>query len=70
MSSEQAKGKAVDRWSRNRERVRARGPTKCIGLDVNRYDAESLHDQFGVRFRLVESLRVSSGSHLRRLIRS
>jgi len=31
------------------------GPTKCSGLDVVRYDAESLHDQFGVRFRLVES---------------
>ena len=31
------------------------GPTKCGGLDVVRYDAESLHDQFGVRFRLVES---------------
>jgi 2-polyprenyl-3-methyl-5-hydroxy-6-metoxy-1,4-benzoquinol methylase len=31
------------------------GPTKCSGLDVIRYDAESLHDQFGVRFRLLES---------------
>ena len=31
------------------------GPTKCSGLDVVRYDAESLHDEFGVRFRLVES---------------
>jgi 2-polyprenyl-3-methyl-5-hydroxy-6-metoxy-1,4-benzoquinol methylase len=31
------------------------GPTKCSGLDVIRYDAESLHDEFGVRFRLVES---------------
>ena len=31
------------------------GPTKCSGLDVVRYDAESLHDQFGVRFRLVKS---------------
>jgi 2-polyprenyl-3-methyl-5-hydroxy-6-metoxy-1,4-benzoquinol methylase len=31
------------------------GPTKCSGLDVVRYDAESLHDQFGMRFRLVES---------------
>jgi len=31
------------------------GPTKCSGLDVIRYDAESLHEQFGVRFRLVES---------------
>jgi 2-polyprenyl-3-methyl-5-hydroxy-6-metoxy-1,4-benzoquinol methylase len=33
------------------------GPTKCSGLDVIRYDAESLHEQFGVRFRLVESSR-------------
>ncbi len=31
------------------------GTTKCSGLDVIRYDSESLHDQFGVRFRLVES---------------
>ena len=31
------------------------GPTKCSGLDVVRYDAESLHGEFGVRFRLVES---------------
>jgi 2-polyprenyl-3-methyl-5-hydroxy-6-metoxy-1,4-benzoquinol methylase len=31
------------------------GPTKCSGLEVMRYNAESLHDQFGVRFRLVES---------------
>ena len=31
------------------------GPTKCSGFDVIRYDADSLHDQFGVRFRLVES---------------
>ena len=31
------------------------GPTKCSGLDVARYDSESLHAQFGVRFRLVES---------------
>jgi SAM-dependent methyltransferase len=27
------------------------GPTKCSGLDVMRYDAESLHDEFGRRFR-------------------
>ncbi|HXM94831.1 MAG TPA: class I SAM-dependent methyltransferase [Candidatus Dormibacteraeota bacterium] len=32
-----------------------KGPTKCSGLDVARYDAESLHEQFGVRFRLVDS---------------
>lgn len=31
------------------------GPTKCSGLDVMRYDADSLHDQFGPKFRLVES---------------
>jgi ubiquinone/menaquinone biosynthesis C-methylase UbiE len=33
------------------------GPTRCSGLDVMRYDAESLHDQFGARFRLVESAK-------------
>lgn len=33
------------------------GPTKCSGLEVVRYDAESLHDQFGTRFRLVESFK-------------
>ncbi len=31
------------------------GPTQCSGLDVVRYDAESLHGEFGRRFRLVES---------------
>lgn len=31
------------------------GPTKCSGLDVMRYDAESLHGEFGGHFRLVES---------------
>ncbi|HEX3354339.1 MAG TPA: class I SAM-dependent methyltransferase [Terriglobales bacterium] len=31
------------------------GPTKCSGLDVVRYDAESLHEEFGVRFRLLGS---------------
>jgi SAM-dependent methyltransferase len=31
------------------------GPTKCSGLEVIRYDADSLHGQFGVRFRLEES---------------
>jgi 2-polyprenyl-3-methyl-5-hydroxy-6-metoxy-1,4-benzoquinol methylase len=31
------------------------GPAKCSGLDVMRYDAESLHAEFGVRFRLMES---------------
>ena len=33
------------------------GPSKCSGLDVVRYDAQSLHDQFGKRFRLVESAK-------------
>ena len=33
------------------------GPTKCSGLDVIRYDAGFLHDEFGARFRLVESSR-------------
>jgi SAM-dependent methyltransferase len=31
------------------------GPTRCSGLDTVRYDAQSLHGQFGDRFRLVES---------------
>jgi 2-polyprenyl-3-methyl-5-hydroxy-6-metoxy-1,4-benzoquinol methylase len=31
------------------------GPGKCSGLDVMRYDADSLHDEFGRSFRLVES---------------
>jgi SAM-dependent methyltransferase len=31
------------------------GPAKCSGLDVRRYDAESLHEQFGGLFRLVGS---------------
>jgi hypothetical protein len=31
------------------------GPTKCSGLEVVRYDAESLRREFGARFRLVES---------------
>jgi SAM-dependent methyltransferase len=33
------------------------GPTKCSGLDTVRYDAESLHREFGVHFRLLESLK-------------
>jgi 2-polyprenyl-3-methyl-5-hydroxy-6-metoxy-1,4-benzoquinol methylase len=32
------------------------GPMKCSGLDVMRYDADSLHREFGKRFRLVESI--------------
>jgi SAM-dependent methyltransferase len=31
------------------------GPAKCSGLDVVRYDAESLHREFGVHFRLLGS---------------
>lgn len=31
------------------------GPRKCSGLEVARYDAASLHGQFGRRFRLMES---------------
>ncbi len=31
------------------------GPETCSGLDVVRYDAESLHGEFGPRFRLLES---------------
>jgi 2-polyprenyl-3-methyl-5-hydroxy-6-metoxy-1,4-benzoquinol methylase len=33
------------------------GPTKCSGLEVVRYDAESLHAEFGVRFRLLDSMK-------------
>jgi 2-polyprenyl-3-methyl-5-hydroxy-6-metoxy-1,4-benzoquinol methylase len=31
------------------------GPVKCSGLDVHRYDSESLHSEFSPHFRLVES---------------
>ncbi len=31
------------------------GPTKCSGLDVVRYEAESLHGEFGGHFRLLGS---------------
>ena len=31
------------------------GPTKCSGLEVVRYDADSLHKEFGARFRRVDS---------------
>ena len=33
------------------------GPTKCSGLEVVRYDAESLHAEFGLHFHLVESFK-------------
>ena len=32
------------------------GPARCSGLDVVRYDSDSLQAEFGPRFRLVESL--------------
>ena len=35
------------------------GPTKCSGLEVRRYDADSLHREFGSRFRLIDSLKES-----------
>jgi 2-polyprenyl-3-methyl-5-hydroxy-6-metoxy-1,4-benzoquinol methylase len=31
------------------------GPARCSGLDVVRYDAESLHREFGVHFRMLGS---------------
>jgi 2-polyprenyl-3-methyl-5-hydroxy-6-metoxy-1,4-benzoquinol methylase len=31
------------------------GPEKCSGLDTVRYDADSLHHEFGAGFRLVDS---------------
>jgi 2-polyprenyl-3-methyl-5-hydroxy-6-metoxy-1,4-benzoquinol methylase len=33
------------------------GPVKCSGLDVVRYDAEGLHEQFGKRFSLLDSVK-------------
>lgn len=33
------------------------GPKKCSGLEVVRYDADSLHSEFGSKFHLVESLQ-------------
>jgi SAM-dependent methyltransferase len=32
------------------------GPTKCSGLVVQRYDADALHEEFGRRFCLIDSL--------------
>jgi ubiquinone/menaquinone biosynthesis C-methylase UbiE len=32
------------------------GPQKCSGLDVMRYSPESMHDEFGNAFELVESI--------------
>jgi 2-polyprenyl-3-methyl-5-hydroxy-6-metoxy-1,4-benzoquinol methylase len=34
------------------------GPTRCSGLEVVRYDAHSLHHEFGARFRLLESSKL------------
>ncbi len=31
------------------------GPEKCSGLDVVKYDADSLHTEFGKRFQLIQS---------------
>ena len=33
------------------------GPIRCSGLDVVRYDARSLHAEFGANFRLISSSR-------------
>jgi SAM-dependent methyltransferase len=33
------------------------GPPKCSGLEVIRYNADSLHREFGVHFRLLESTK-------------
>ncbi len=33
------------------------GPTRCSGLDVVRYDADSLHREFGISFRLLDSFK-------------
>jgi SAM-dependent methyltransferase len=33
------------------------GPAKCSGLNVQRYDADSLHGEFGRRFRLIDSVK-------------
>lgn len=35
------------------------GPTKCSGLEAVRYDAESLHAEFGVRFQLLDTIKES-----------
>ena len=38
------------------------GPKKCSGLDVMQYDADSLHAEFGGRFRLMESTEELHGT--------
>ena len=35
------------------------GPKQCSGLDVMRYDSQSLHGEFGSSFRLLDSLTVN-----------
>ncbi len=35
---------------------RPEGPAKCSGLKIRRYDADSLHGEFGRRFRPIDSL--------------
>lgn len=32
------------------------GPEKCSGLTTMRYDANSLHNEFGAKFKLIESI--------------
>jgi 2-polyprenyl-3-methyl-5-hydroxy-6-metoxy-1,4-benzoquinol methylase len=39
-----------------------KGPRRCSGLDVVRYDAASLHAEFSDEFQLVESLTEMHGS--------
>jgi SAM-dependent methyltransferase len=38
------------------------GPTKCSGLEVVRYDTESLHAEFGARFKLLDSFKELHGT--------
>jgi hypothetical protein len=33
------------------------GPTRCSSLDVVRYNAEALHNEFGAGFHLLESFK-------------
>lgn len=33
------------------------GPTRCSGLDVVRYSPDSMHEEFGEGFRLLDSVR-------------
>ena len=33
------------------------GPTRCSGLDVDRYTPDSMHAEFGTAFRLLDSVR-------------